>query len=204
MTKPLEKDKNAFVNHFANESLLRLISLRLISSRLISSRLISSRLISSKRPIDSTMLMLWPWQLNLTDNALKLIDKLIELLRSKRRPFCNTFSRPILSKRQPFCTTFLNVFDEIVVKFKFKFNAMKLLENKNVFVNDFVNKPPKLKFKVMKLVENKSVVLSWVYLQPFWGYLTNTNAFPDPKNGNGRKKATAKKRQRPKFHSLHW
>ena len=65
------------------------------------------------------MLMLRPWQLNLTDNAIKLIDKLIEK----------------------------------DVEFKFKFNAMKLLENKNVFVNDFVNKPPKLKFKfkVMKL-----------------------------------------------------
>ena len=75
----------------------------------------------------------------------------------------------IVEKLNPNTNT--NVFDEIVVKFKFKFNAMKLLENKNVFVNDFVNKPPQLKFKVMKLVENKSVVLSWVYLQPFWGYL---------------------------------
>ena len=71
----------------------------------------------------------------------------------------------IVEKLNPNTNT--NVFDEIVVKFKFKFNAMKLLENKNVFVNDFVNKPPKLKFKVMKLVENKSVVLSWVYLQPY-------------------------------------
>ena len=37
------------------------------------------RLISSKRPIDNAMLRPWQRTINLTGNAMKLIDKLIEI-----------------------------------------------------------------------------------------------------------------------------
>ena len=83
--------------------------------------------------------------------------------------------------------------DEIVEKFKFKFkfltdNTMKLIWgyltttmnigrsgeivekfNPNTNTNVFDEIVVKFKFNAMKLVENKSVVLSWVFLQPFWG-----------------------------------
>ena len=83
----------------------------------------------------------------------------------------------------------------IVEKFKFKFkfltdNTMKLIWgyltttmnigrsgeivekfNPNTNTNVFDEIVVKFKFNAMKLVENKSVVLSWVFLQPFWGYL---------------------------------
>ena len=64
--------------------------------------------------------------LKLTDNAMKLMEKDMELFRG----IFNFVNKP---PKPPH-------FDEIVLKFK---------------------------FNAMKLIENKSVVLSWVYLQPF-------------------------------------
>ena len=79
-----------------------------------------------QRPWQRTLKLMWQRTLKLTDNAMKLMEKDVELFRG----IFNFVNKP---PKPPH-------FDEIVLKFK---------------------------FNAMKLIENKSVVLSWVYLQPF-------------------------------------